>query len=81
MAILAKSDTSKNLLPDEAKLSRCNAAWLGCVRYNNNMIRKAEYKDMDAILSLAKDFVTSFVIEENAFRASFTALMLIRVLI
>ena len=39
------------------------------------MIRKAAYKDTDAILSLAKDFATSFVIEENAFRASFTALL------
>jgi GNAT superfamily N-acetyltransferase len=39
------------------------------------MVRKAEHKDADAILSLAKDFATSFVIEEKAFRASVIALL------
>ena len=52
---------------------RC--ARLGYVRYNKNMIRKAELKDLDAIFDLTKDFATSFVIEEKFFRASFIALL------
>ena len=39
------------------------------------MVRKAEHKDVNAILSLARDFATSFVIEEKAFHTSFIAIL------
>jgi len=39
------------------------------------MIRRAEPKDLEAVLGLAKDFVTSFVVDEDAFHTSFAALL------
>lgn len=39
------------------------------------MVRRAEAKDTEAVLGLAKEFATSFVIDEAAFRASFEALL------
>ena len=39
------------------------------------IIRLAETQDTDAVLRLAKDFATSFVVEDEIFRASFAALL------
>ena len=39
------------------------------------MIRPAEHRDRDAVLALAKNFATSFVVEEEAFNATFEALL------
>lgn len=38
-------------------------------------IRPAEYRDADAVLAMAKSFATSFVVEEQAFRESFSQLL------
>jgi GNAT superfamily N-acetyltransferase len=38
-------------------------------------IRSAELSDTDAVLGLAKSFATSFVVEEQAFRRSFSELL------
>jgi GNAT superfamily N-acetyltransferase len=40
-----------------------------------NMIRQAELSDANAIFILAKEFATSFVVEEKAFYASIAALL------
>lgn len=42
------------------------------------MIRRAEQNDMDAVLGLAKEFATSFDVDENLFRASFGELIVAR---
>ncbi len=39
------------------------------------MIRQADARDREAVLRLARDFATSFVVDEAAFRASFGALL------
>jgi GNAT superfamily N-acetyltransferase len=39
------------------------------------MIRKAELEDRDSVFGLAKDFATSFEVEEEKFRASFPMLV------
>lgn len=39
------------------------------------MVRRAQITDLNAVYSLTKDFATSFVTDENAFRASFTAIL------
>lgn len=39
------------------------------------MVRRARLEDGETVLSLAKDFATSFVIEETAFRVSFEAML------
>lgn len=38
-------------------------------------IRKARFSDSQAILALAKDFATSFVVEEQAFATSFSEIL------
>ena len=40
-----------------------------------DMIRQATAADAEAVFALAQDFATSFVMEENAFRVSFEALL------
>ena len=39
------------------------------------MIRTAEAKDAEAVLRLAKEFATSFVVEEECFHATFSKLL------
>ena len=41
----------------------------------NEMIRRAERHDAAAVLSLAKDFATSFVVDESAFTQAFAELI------
>ena len=38
-------------------------------------VRPAEERDADAILALASEFATSFIVEERAFRTSFSELI------
>jgi N-acetylglutamate synthase-like GNAT family acetyltransferase len=40
------------------------------------VIRRAEHKDVDAVFRLAKDFAISFVVDERAFRTTFTQLLI-----
>lgn len=42
--------------------------------YNKSMIRRASTEDVESVLKLANEFVTSFKIEETIFRASFEVL-------
>ena len=39
------------------------------------MIRQAEFRDADAVLGLATDFATLFVVDEPSFHASFAGLL------
>jgi len=39
------------------------------------LIRRAELHDLDSVLVLCKEFSTSFVVEESAFRQSYAALL------